>query len=106
MFGYLSSTAMRRIPREIRAALIGGMLSGIAGALVFAVAHAMVIVPIWNRMGSGLLFGAVAGTRSPSPSLAVGAGMVDDDPPPRCFGRRRCRTPTRRCDGGACAGWP
>ena len=50
-----------RIPASTRRALTAGFLSGILGALAFAAAHAVIIVPIWTRMGSGLLFGALAG---------------------------------------------
>lgn len=32
-----------------------------AGALLFATLHAIIIVPIWDRMTSGLIFGAIAG---------------------------------------------
>lgn len=41
--------------------IAAGLLSGLAGAIVFAALHAVIIVPIWNRMGSGLIFGALAG---------------------------------------------
>jgi hypothetical protein len=51
-----------RIPDEIGPGLVGGLLSGLVGALLFATAHAFLIVPIWTRMGSGLVFGALAGT--------------------------------------------
>ena len=36
-------------------------MSGLLGAFAFAAAHAVLIVPIWTRMGSGLVFGALAG---------------------------------------------
>jgi hypothetical protein len=49
------------IPPEIGFGVLGGLASGIAGALLFAVSHAMIIVPIWGRMYSGLVFGALAG---------------------------------------------
>ena len=51
-----------RIPDEIWPGLLGGLLSGLVGALLFATAHAFLIVPIWTRMGSGIVFGALAGT--------------------------------------------
>ena len=51
-----------RFPDEIWPGLLGGLLSGVMGALLFATAHAFLIVPIWTRMGSGLVFGAIAGT--------------------------------------------
>ena len=50
-----------RLPEHIRPALLGGLLSGVVGALLFATAHAVIIVPIWTRMWRGLAFGAVAG---------------------------------------------
>jgi len=52
---------MRRVPPEVLAAILAGALSGVAGALLFATAHAIIIVPIWDRMTSGLIFGAIAG---------------------------------------------
>ena len=51
----------RRIPKHIRRALVAGFMSGLLGGLGFAAAHAVLIVPIWTRMGSGLAFGALAG---------------------------------------------
>ena len=36
-------------------------MSGLLGAFAFAAAHAVIIVPIWTRMGSGVVFGALAG---------------------------------------------
>ncbi|MEX2110188.1 MAG: hypothetical protein WD802_06275 [Gemmatimonadaceae bacterium] len=50
-----------RPPPEVVAATLTGTLSGVAGGLLFATLHAMIIVPIWTRMTSGLLFGAIAG---------------------------------------------
>lgn len=52
---------MRRPSPEILAAILAGALSGVAGALLFATLHAIIIVPIWDRMTSGLAFGAIAG---------------------------------------------
>jgi len=46
---------------EVLAAILAGALSGVTGALLFATAHAIIIVPIWDRMTSGLIFGAIAG---------------------------------------------
>jgi hypothetical protein len=37
------------------------MLAGVGAALVFATAHAFIIVPIWDRMTMGLIWGALAG---------------------------------------------
>jgi hypothetical protein len=41
--------------------LIAGAIAGLGGALLFALAHAIVIVPIWDRSGFGFLSGAIAG---------------------------------------------
>lgn len=57
------------MPR-VRLALIAGFLSGLAAGLVFAAAHALLIVPIWNRMTFGLTSAAVAG-------LAAGWAFVE-----------------------------
>jgi hypothetical protein len=46
---------------EVVAGILTGALSGVAGALLFATLHAFIIVPIWDRMTSGLIFGAIAG---------------------------------------------
>jgi hypothetical protein len=50
---------------RLRAALLVGALAGVGAGLVFATAHAFIIVPIWDRMLGGLLWaglvGAVAG---------------------------------------------
>jgi hypothetical protein len=62
-----------RIPAEIWPGVIGGLLSGLVGALFFAAAHAFLIVPIWSRMGSGLVFGALAGA-------AAGWAFVENYP--------------------------
>ena len=51
----------RRIPPEIVAGIFAGALSGVAGGLLFATLHALIIVPIWDRMTSGLIWGAVTG---------------------------------------------
>ena len=56
------STVHFRPPRrDTAAALLAGLLAGLAGALLFAAAHAWLIVPIWTRMTSGLASGAAAG---------------------------------------------
>lgn len=52
---------MRRLSAEVLVAVLAGALSGVAGALLFATLHAIIIVPIWDRMTSGLVFGAIAG---------------------------------------------
>jgi hypothetical protein len=54
----------------VRLALIAGFLSGLAARLVFAAAHALIIVPIWSRMAFGLTSAAVAG-------LAAGWAFVE-----------------------------
>lgn len=46
---------------EISAAVLAGALSGVAGGFLFASLHAIIIVPIWDRMTSGLAWGAIAG---------------------------------------------
>jgi hypothetical protein len=43
---------------RIRDAILVGALAGLAAGLVFATLHALIIVPIWDRMFGGL-FGAV-----------------------------------------------
>jgi hypothetical protein len=77
----LSSTLILALRRNLTA----GVLAGLCGALVFALAHAMIIVPIWSRSGSGFVLGALAGlvagwaygelgfdpTRNPARSLSV-----------------------------------
>jgi hypothetical protein len=50
-----------RASPEVVAAILACALSGVAGALLFATLHAFIIVPIWNRMTSGLISGAIAG---------------------------------------------
>jgi|GEM_PF-1663009 len=52
---------MRRPAPEVAAGVLAGALSGVTGGLLFATLHAILIVPIWGRMTSGLVFGAVAG---------------------------------------------
>jgi hypothetical protein len=42
--------------------MIAGAIAGLCGALLFALAHAIVIVPIWNRSAFGFFSGALAGT--------------------------------------------
>jgi len=46
---------------RIREAIVAGAVGGLAAGLVFAVLHAFIIVPIWDRMMGGLVFGALAG---------------------------------------------
>ena len=49
------------VPGERWASVLAGFASGLLGALLFAAAHALLILPIWSRMASGLAFGALAG---------------------------------------------
>jgi hypothetical protein len=72
-----------RVQRQVWISIIGGALCGIAGALVFATLHAWIIVPIWTRMTSGIVFGATAGAAAGwmmatcfSPHLAASAGRA------------------------------
>jgi hypothetical protein len=44
-----------------RTAALAGAAAGLLGALVFATLHAIIIVPIWDRMTVGLVFGTGAG---------------------------------------------
>ena len=53
--------AAMRIRSESFVAPLAGLGSGLAAALVFATAHALLIVPIWDRMLGGVAFAAVAG---------------------------------------------
>lgn len=46
---------------RLRAAMLAGAIAGLSAGLVFATAHALLIVPIWDRMMGGLAFGVVAG---------------------------------------------
>ena len=52
---------MRPPSPAIRRNLVAGALAGLCGGLAFALAHAILIVPIWNRSAGGLLAGALAG---------------------------------------------
>lgn len=42
-------------------AVFAGAVAGLVAALFFAAAHALIIVPIWDRMTGGLAFGVGAG---------------------------------------------
>lgn len=68
------------MPR-VRLALIAGFLSGLAAGLVFAAAHAALIVPIWNRMAFGLTSAAVAGLAAGWAFVELGFGRSSADPP-------------------------
>lgn len=41
--------------------MLAGAIAGLSAGLVFATAHALLIVPIWDRMTGGLAFGVLAG---------------------------------------------
>ena len=41
--------------------MLAGAIAGLSAGLVFATAHAILIVPIWDRMMGGLAFGTLAG---------------------------------------------
>lgn len=62
-------------------ALIAGSLSGLAAGLVFATAHALLIVPIWNRMTFGLTSAAVAGLAAGWAFVELGFGRPSADQP-------------------------
>jgi hypothetical protein len=51
----------QRARDEIKIGVLAGLISGFVGALLFAAAHAILIVPIWDRMWSGLVLGPLAG---------------------------------------------
>jgi len=63
---------------RVRASLIAGGIAGLSAALLFATLHAILIVPIWDRMLMGLGFGTAAG-------LAAGCAfaLVMPDSPAR-----------------------
>lgn len=67
---------------RVRLALIAGGLSGIAAGLVFAAAHAVLIVPIWNRMTFGLTSAAVAGLAAGWAFVELGFDPADAEQPP------------------------
>ena len=46
---------------NVRSAILAGAIAGLAAGLMFAIAHAFIITPIWSRMVGGLLFGVIAG---------------------------------------------
>ncbi|HJU89844.1 MAG TPA: hypothetical protein VJ672_10655 [Gemmatimonadaceae bacterium] len=52
------ATTVRSATRQ---AVLAGGVAGLAAALTFATAHAIIIVPIWNRMGSGILSAVLGG---------------------------------------------
>ncbi|HET7190113.1 MAG TPA: hypothetical protein VFI52_18300 [Gemmatimonadaceae bacterium] len=52
--------ARSRATPNLAPALVG-IASSLAAALVFATAHALIIVPIWNRVAGGVALAAIAG---------------------------------------------
>jgi hypothetical protein len=46
---------------RIRGAVLAGAFAGLAAGLVFATLHALIIVPIWDRMFGGLVGAAATG---------------------------------------------
>ena len=67
---------------RVRFALIAGAFSGLAAGLVFATAHALLIVPIWNRMAFGLTSAAVAGLAAGWAFVELGYYREGADQPP------------------------
>src|SRR5687767_15414677 len=68
------------MPR-VRLALLAGFFSGLAAGLVFAAAHALLIVPIWNRMAFGLTSAAVAGLAAGWAFVGLGFDRARADQP-------------------------
>jgi hypothetical protein len=62
--------------------VIAGGLSGVAAGLVFAAAHALLIVPIWNRMAFGLTSAAAAGLAAGWAFVELGFDPTGADRPP------------------------
>ncbi len=62
---------------HLRSSLIAGAIAGLLAGLAFAALHALIIVPIWDRMLMGLAFGAGAGiTDAIAVLLAVSGGVA------------------------------
>ncbi|HSE52751.1 MAG TPA: hypothetical protein VLB00_11240 [Gemmatimonadales bacterium] len=55
-------------------------MSGLAAGLVFATAHALLIVPIWNRMAFGLTSAALAGLAAGWAFVELGFGRAPAGP--------------------------
>ena len=68
------------MPR-VRFALIAGFFSGLAAGLVVAAAHALLIVPIWDRMTFGLTSAAVAGLTAGWAFVELGFDGASADQP-------------------------
>lgn len=68
------------MPR-VRLAVVAGGLSGLVGGLVFAAAHALLIVPIWNRMAFGLASAVAAGLAAGWAFAELGFDPADADRP-------------------------
>lgn len=65
----------------VRLAVVAGGLSGLAAGLVFAAAHALLIVPIWDRMAFGLASAAAAGLAAGWAFVALGFDPAGADRP-------------------------
>jgi hypothetical protein len=66
---------------RVRLAVIAGGISGLVAGLVFAAAHALFIVPIWNRMAFGLTSAAAAGLAAGWAFVELGFEPTDQDHP-------------------------
>ena len=67
---------------RVRLAVIAGGISGVAAGLVFAAAHALLIVPIWDRMAFGLTSAAAAGLAAGWAFVELGFDPTGADRPP------------------------
>jgi hypothetical protein len=56
---------------------LAGLASGVAAALVFASAHALIIVPIWNRVAGGMALAAIAGAVCGQAFSVIHPGATD-----------------------------
>jgi hypothetical protein len=63
----------------VRRNLLAGAVAGLCGAFVFALLHAMLIVPIWLRSGRGFLWGAAVGTVAGWSYAELGFDRSDED---------------------------
>ena len=70
------------VPSRVSFGLIAGGLSGVAAGLVFAAAHALLIVPIWNRMAFGLTSAGAAGLAAGWAFVELGFDRTSTNPPP------------------------
>lgn len=51
-----SVTGQERSRRDLLLWLAAGLITGLAGVLFFGIAHHILIVPIWDRLGEGIPF--------------------------------------------------